>query len=137
MHFIRINILRYADDIVLLCPSANGLQFLIDKLYYLIDNICLKINIAKSCYMMFKAKRYKNVCNTSKMFFNGIELKLVNEYSYLGSIISSDMKISKDIDRCSKSFLKQFYGVYSRFGYSDKDVMRYLYETHCMSFYGS
>ncbi len=29
----KINILGYADDIILICPSANRLQTLIDKLY--------------------------------------------------------------------------------------------------------
>ena len=31
--FNCVNVICYVDDFILLCPSANGLQFLIDKLF--------------------------------------------------------------------------------------------------------
>ena len=46
------NILCYAD-IILLSPSATGLQMMIDKLAVLIEDFCLSINLEKSIHIIF------------------------------------------------------------------------------------
>ncbi len=47
----KINILGYADDIILICSSANGLQTLIDKLYLMLNDLGLILNATKSVYI--------------------------------------------------------------------------------------
>ena len=54
--FNCVNIVWYADDFILLCPSANGLQFLIDKLLLNLPLNSLKLNSNKSKYMIFYCK---------------------------------------------------------------------------------
>ncbi len=56
----KINILGYADDIILICASANGLQTQIDKLYLMLNDLGLIRNATKSVYMIFKARKYKD-----------------------------------------------------------------------------
>ena len=49
---VRWNVLAYADDIVLMAPSLNGLQKLIDTLGESIKKIRLNINAKKSKYIV-------------------------------------------------------------------------------------
>ena len=49
---IKCNVLAYADDIVLMAPSLNGLQKLIDTLGESIKKIRLNINAKKSKYIV-------------------------------------------------------------------------------------
>ena len=51
--FNCVNIICYADDFILLCPSANRLQFLRDKLLLNLSLNSLKLNANKSKYIIF------------------------------------------------------------------------------------
>ena len=51
-----INVLAYADDIVLCAPSWRGLQQLIDLLAIEIGNIDMLCNIKKTVCMVFVPK---------------------------------------------------------------------------------
>ena len=133
----KVNILGYADDIILICPSANGLQFLMNKLYLMLDSLCLILNTDKSVYMVFKTGKHKNYQFDAKIHLNGKKLKRVNECRYLGVILSDDMSIEKDIQKCSSTFLKQFNSMYSKFGYLNTNMIRFLFNSYCTSFYGA
>ena len=47
-----VNILAYADDIVLLCPSWKGMQSLIDKLLLCAESINMSCNVTKTVCMV-------------------------------------------------------------------------------------
>jgi len=50
---MMVNILAYADDIVLLSPSWRGLQYLIDKLMLCAEAINMTCNERKTVCMVF------------------------------------------------------------------------------------
>jgi len=50
---MMVNILAYADDIVLLSPSWRGLQYLIDKLTLCAESINMTCNERKTVCMVF------------------------------------------------------------------------------------
>ena len=134
---IKFNIIGYADDIMILCPSANGLQFLIDKLYLMLSSLCLEVNVDKSVYLIFRRKR-----NIKTKFNNVVSLcnkplKIVKETKYLGIIISDSMLINKDIVRCCNSFKKQFHSMMARFGFMNMDILTFLFTSYCSSMYGA
>ena len=52
---IYSNIIAYADDIVLLAPSATGLQLLIDIAFNEAHGLELKFNVLKSKCMVFSS----------------------------------------------------------------------------------
>ena len=79
------NILCYADDILILAPSASGLQAILDDIGNIMNNLCLKINTQKSVYIMLKnCSKAEYQCNVSIL---GIILKQENQIRYLGIII--------------------------------------------------
>ena len=52
-------------------------------------------------------------------------------------MISSNGSCDEDIERCEKAFLRQFYSIYRKFHFIDNNVLLYLFNAHCTSFYGS
>jgi hypothetical protein len=131
----KINIIGYADDLTLMAPSAKGLQLILDKLVTMINSLNLKMNERKSVYMIFRSQKSKFNDNP-KIFMNNTDLKIVSEHKYLGTIITSDKSNKIDIQKESSSFLKQFYGMYRKFYYADKKILRNLFQSYCTSFYG-
>ena len=66
------NVIAYADDIVLLAPSALGLQKLMNIFELEIKKIKLKINLNKTKCMIFKSEKSKN-------YFNKTDFVLENQ----------------------------------------------------------
>ena len=134
------NIVCYADDIILLCPSVIGLQKLIDKVVGVFNELCLKMNTDKSVYMCFnrqKRRRCRTTVNlSSNIYLNGAKLKHVPEFKYLGVFLSINNELAPDIDRVLDSFLRQFNAMNSKFYYCDKNVLFYLFKAYTSSFYG-
>ena len=67
----------------------------------------------------------------------GQGLSRVFRYKYLGCILTSNLSDEVDIDRCFKSFNKSFGGIYRRFSTIDIEVLYFLFNVYCTSFYGA
>ena len=82
----KINILMYADDLIILSDSKNGLQKQIEKL----ENYCskwkLQINEKKSKTMIFN--RGNKLINT-QFYTKQTKLENVKEFNYLGITVSA------------------------------------------------
>ena len=81
----RISCLLYADDLVLLSESKQGLQKCLDKLHDYAQKWDLKINLSKTKIMIFQKGGRKT---TSEFFIGNQKLDYSNKYKYLGTIIS-------------------------------------------------
>ena len=79
--------LLYADDLILLSQSAEGLQLTLDKLHSYCLRWNLQINVKKSKAMVFN-KTGKIPQNVS-FHIGDSELPMVNRFKYLGTILSS------------------------------------------------
>ena len=93
--------LSFADDLVLISTSANGLQVCLNKL----ENYCkrwrLSVNVKKTKIMTMSKRNY-----IAKENFHMLNycLEKVNTYKYLGLIISSDGKFKTCVsDRINKA----------------------------------
>ena len=128
-----VNIMCYADDIILCAPSKNGLQFLIDETCKILDANNLPLN-DKSEYIIFKHRQVNHI--KYSIMIKGITFENIKETKYLGAILSSDFKIHKDVDRSCFSFLKQFNAVFHKFSFLSRDVIAFLVQSYCMSLYG-
>ena len=64
-------------------------------------------------------------------------LKFVIQFKYLGVILTHNLNNELDIENNNGVFLRQFWGLYRRFYFADKQVMSFLFQYHCSSFYGS
>ena len=84
--YLKLFILQYADDTVILAESSDDLQKQINYFYDFCMKWRLKVNIKKSKVLGFSS----NGClpNTIKFKYNDKELKIVAHFSYLGIVFS-------------------------------------------------
>lgn len=89
---LKIYLLLYADDTVILADSAQELQNALNSLNLYCDTKRLKINIAKTKIVVFTRKRNKKY---DKFNFGGEDLEIVDQYTYLGVVFSKNAKFHK------------------------------------------
>ena len=90
-----INILLYADDIILMAESQNELQCMLDKLAKWCQNWRLIVNSSKTKIIHF-SKRNQVKEYTFSIFDEKIEV--VDQYRYLGLVLFQDLNMSKTVD---------------------------------------
>ena len=133
--FRTANIFGYADDILLCAPTVSGLQILIDNVCDILDKLCLPINFDKCVYIVFRRSMYENF--NYKIVIKGNVYRPENECTYLGMIFQDNLKLDSDVLRCTNSFFKQFNSVYHKFYFMNRDIVIFLMQTYCCSFYAS
>jgi len=132
--FQPANIVGYADDLLLLAPSARGLQKMLDVSMGCIANLRLRLNVSKSRYIVFRGKRSNNI--TTSVNINGSVLERVHSIKYLGVYLSDDMRLDRDIDRVLDLFLRQFNSMFYKFRFTSTNVLSFLFKRYTSSFYG-
>jgi exonuclease III len=97
---IKVNVLLYADDIVILSPSSVDLQIMIRNLEKYCDLWNLKVNLNKSKIVVFrKGGKLRQV---DKWWYKNERIEVVNSYKYLGVHFSSTMSWSLHLREKSK-----------------------------------
>ena len=131
----KINHLMYADDLVLISPTAKGLVKLL--------NICnefgvthdIRYNSKKSSVIVFGDQG--KLRNFWKAFSIGDEIIPVNDkYKYLGQVLTSDLKDNSDINRQIKLFYAQGNILARKFYMCSDEVKKMLFRSYCNSPYG-
>ena len=110
-------------------------QFLIDKLLFNLSLNSLKLNANKNKYMIFYCKNLRNYDFKSNIQINGINLELVRQCNYLGTMLFDDMCIKYDVERACSKFLEQFYSMYNKFIYLDMRSLTFLFEACAISYH--
>ena len=129
-----VNHLLYADDIVLISPSARGLKRLLEECekYGLETDIVFNAN--KSAVMCYKSKRTSNF-RIPDFTLNGSVIPLVNSFKYLGHFLSDTCSDSLDIDRQRKKIFIQGNSLIRRFYMCTIDVKLTLFQSFCSPMY--
>ena len=108
---LRIDILAYADDILLLAETKIDLQILLDKLSTLGSELEIKFNPSKSVYMVFNPNCFRSSNELATDAWNGTLLlagspiERVKEFRYLGVEIHENNNNSSHINKRKKSVL--------------------------------
>ena len=133
---ILINHLMFADDIVLISPSTYGLKVLLEvcQKYGIKCNILFNPN--KSAVMFLKPSHMKNV-NMPNFYVNGESIKVVNNYTYLGHILTDDLKDDLDILRQRKKVFAQGNSLLRKFCMCTVEVKTTLFRSYVSSFYSA
>uniref|UniRef100_A0A0B7BSZ6 Reverse transcriptase domain-containing protein n=1 Tax=Arion vulgaris TaxID=1028688 RepID=A0A0B7BSZ6_9EUPU len=102
-----INNLRYADDTVLIARNEMELQKLVDKVVTESNNKGLSLNIKKTEVTTISKKQILPKCTIT---VNGTDLRQVQQFKYLGVLVTSDgrcrSEIKSRIGQAKTSFLK-------------------------------
>lgn len=101
-----VHCLLYADDVILLSTSLNGLQDKLNILKNYCDDWCLNINVKKTKALIFnKAGRHIK----QNLLFNGNKIECVSEYKYLGIIFCASGSFSVAQRELYNKGLKAYY----------------------------
>ena len=129
-----VNHLMYADDTVLLAPSAKALQCLILLCESYAKSHDISFNVKKSVYMCIKPKSLTNI-SVPTIVLNSCPINLVDTYKYLGVLICS----SNCDDAAITSQISNIYTrgniLISHFKHCSKHVKCELFKTYFSSFY--
>ncbi len=105
---IPLGCLFYADDLVLLSESKEGLQKSLDTLSSYCTKWYLKVNESKSKIMLCSKQKPSNEI---KFIYNNKELEKVSLYKYLGIMISDDASLLPAHDALAQKGLKAYYAM--------------------------
>ena len=98
----KLSCLMYADDIVLLSASENGLQTSLNHLRSYLRKWKLELNTEKTQVIVFN--KSGRLFNKFKLYYDNSQLAVVSEYKYLGLTIRSSGII--DYENLCKKGLK-------------------------------
>ncbi|CAG9137233.1 unnamed protein product [Plutella xylostella] len=99
----RLTNLRFADDIVLFAPSASTLEHMLQDLSTASLQVGLSMNRSKTKIMSNSATR--------KVTVDGQDIQYVNEYIYLGQLVSFENRQDKEIDRRIENAWKSYWSM--------------------------
>ena len=85
-----LNCLLYADDLLLIYNSAEGLQQSLDRLSKYCQDWLLKINPSKTKVIIFQNKSRKSTIVKYNFTVNNEHIEIVKNYTYLGVNFSAN-----------------------------------------------
>jgi len=136
---MMLNILAYADDMVLICPSWYAMQSLIAMLDLGASNYDMPCNTAKTVRMMFSPKdKRKTVSRVFPNFvLNGADVHFVSDFKYLGFQLSVNQSDDADVMREISAMFTRTNILIRHFSKCSVDVKTVLFRSYCLSFYGT
>jgi len=93
---VRIKVLMYADDIVLIADTPRGLQLMINRLSECSERWNLKVNTEKSKILVF-TKHLRRRPRAENWNMGGESLEIVKDYKYLGVWIAYNAKFNTHV----------------------------------------
>ena len=127
-----INHLRYADDIVLLSPSAKGMQRLLDNAYAYGCQYDILFNSQTSQLMIFDTMRLGY--NGNIMLGEG-PLTVTNSYKYLGHIITDNLSDEADLEDKERGLYRRYNALLRTFHFCSDEVKTKLFTCYCSNVY--
>ena len=127
-----VNNISFADDMCILGPSANSVNRLLSICSEYAISHDLKYNVRKSVGMCISRKTWDH---KPHLRLNNETLEYVEEYNYLGHIITSDFNDEKDIKRQYRQLCAKGNMLKSRFANCTDRVKIQLFTSYCTSLY--
>ena len=87
--------LLFADDVILISSSIIGLQNQIDILSSYSDKWQLNVNLDKTNIVVFR--RGGPLSTREKWFYKNKQINVVNEYKYLGILVTHTLNLTKSV----------------------------------------
>ena len=129
-----VNHLFYADDSVIMAPSASALQKLLNICEQVASEHELSFNVKKTVCMCIKPKWLKDL-TVPTFVLNNRYLSNVNIQKYLGIYITDTLEDDKDMIRQMKGIFARGNTLIKRFSQCSEEVKVKLFKAYCSSFY--
>lgn len=93
---VNIKVLLYADDLVIISESSDGLQHMINAFFEYCVLWSLTVNLQKSKIMVFR--QGPRLSANLKWKYGEHDIDIVNEYKYLGVLLQYNLSFKKHLD---------------------------------------
>jgi hypothetical protein len=127
---IKLNIIIYADDILLLSNTKVGMVKMLNKLKVYMVMWKIVINWDKTNYLVVGETKLL----ISPVLVEGIEVKRVKEIKYLGFHINEEFESLQHLQIKSKALMRRSYSLYN-IGFLSiglkVETKSFVYETYC------
>ena len=127
-----INHLMYADDIVLLSPSAKGMQRLLDNAYAYGCDYDILFNSKKSQLMIFDTMK---LGYDRHIILGEAPLTVTNSYKYLGHIITDNLSDEADLEDKERGLYRRCNALLRTFHFCSDEVKNKLFTCYCSNVY--
>jgi len=127
---VFIGCLLYADDMILICPSVNGLQVMLDTCVQISNELLLKFNANKS-FCVAIGRLYNLVSDPMRLGSESIQW--VSSIKYLGVTVCGGKSLSFDTALTKRSFFAACNCVFAQAKNVNELVHLSLQETYCLS----
>ena len=133
-----VEVVMYADDLLFFSSSQRYLQDGLDVLNQWIKENGMEVNIDKTKIVKFR--RGGKLKNTDRFYFGNDIVEIVNEYEYLGFLVTSYWSFSAHITKKKTKCQIASYAVKKLSGLSLKNALKYFdimikpiveYGVHC------
>ncbi len=106
---LKLYILLYADDTVILCDTRDQMQHALNVLHTYCKTWRLEVNISKTKVLVFCKRKF----NKTRMVFTfgDVNLEMIDEYVYLGILFSHNGRFHKAINRMCGQAEKAMYAL--------------------------
>jgi len=134
-----VGALAYADDLVLIAPSASAMRKMLAICDTYAADYCMSFNAQKSKCLVFLSneRRYLRPLLLDNSFFIGSKpIEFVSSFSHLGHVITDNRDDGPDITKRSGDFIGQVNNLLCFFGKLSSDVKARLFRSFCTSYYG-
>lgn len=128
-----VNNLSYADDMVLLSPSIAALRRLLSVCEGYARRHGLVYNVKKSVCMVFRKRKKGDT--PLPVFLEDKQLEWVQEFRYLGHILSPDLRDSLDLDRERRALSVRANMIGRRFCKCSREAKLMLFRSYCQALY--
>ena len=136
-----VNIIAYADDIVLLSPTRTGLVRLVEKceLFASTRDVCF--NTLKSVCMVFHPQKpygakHLGTAKPACVPLNGSFMSWVDEFKYLGHVLVPNLSDSADMRRVKRVLYYGANAISAKLAYADKRILVELFKLFCSNMFG-
>jgi hypothetical protein len=138
VNYKYFGVIAYADDIVLLSATVDGLNSQLSICSRWSKQNQIEFNPAKSFVICFAEKSMKWPAEVPiPAFMDGNIICTASEVLHLGHILTNDLDDSNELIRVAKSFNKQFHAFHCRFGgIYNFQLLKQIFNSFCTSFYG-
>ena len=130
------NNLCYADDMVLISSSAEGLQRLINICCDYASSHDIIYNETKTQCMSILPRNLRHIPNPT-ITLEGHQLLFVSEFSYLGHIITNNLSDNADIEHKRRKLCALGNMITRRFSFCNTDTKLVLFRAYFYNVYGS
>ncbi|XP_026317008.1 uncharacterized protein LOC113228081 [Hyposmocoma kahamanoa] len=131
---ISVNNINYADDMVLLGPTAGSIADLLRFCEQYTSTHGLVYNCVKSESMVFGIPG-RVMSYEPKINLNEVALKRVSRFKYLGHYLAEDLRDQTDIDRERRALAARCNMLAHRFARCSEEAKITLFKAYCQSLY--